>query len=163
MSVPMAPARTAPGAVPLVSYSRYKSADAIVLGSVLIFDTGEYALAGADPALIAGVALQAKDTAPGYQAANNPVPITGRQQKIAIAVADKNGVLQAKLTESSSALIAPVQADVGAQYGITAYSGIWTVDKGKTTTNARVQVLAIDLERNMVFFKWLTDHLYGNT
>lgn len=163
MPITMGPARNGPGAVPLVSYARYASADAIVEGSVLIITSGEYALAGADPALIAGVALQAKDTAPGYQAANNPTVSTYRQQKIAVAVADKNTTFEATLTNNSSTRIAPVQADVGAQYGITAYSGVWTVDKNKTAANARVQIVAINTERNTVYFKWLTDHLYGNT
>jgi len=158
----MYPARNGPGSVPLITYSQYKSADAIVLGSVLIFTAGEYGLAAADPALIAGVALQAKDTAPGYQAANNPVPITGRDQKIAIAVADKNTTFWATLTNGTSTRIAGVLADIGSQYGITAYSGIWTVDKAKTTTAARVIVVGIDSERGGVFFKWLTDHIAGD-
>ena len=161
MSLRMYPARTGPGSVPLITYAQYDDADAIVNGSVLVFDAGEYALAGADPTLIAGVALQDKDTAPGYQAANNPTEITGREQKISIAVADKNTTFWALLTETDGVPIAPVQADVGAQYGITAVSGIWYVDKDKTTTSARVLVVGIDLERGGVFFKWLSDHIAG--
>ena len=167
MSIIMAPARTGPGAVPLVSYAQYKSADAIVQGSLLIFDTGEYALAGADPALIAGVALQAKNTAPGYDAANSPVPITGREQKIAIAIADKNSTFMATLTNGSATRIAPVIGDVGAQYGVTAYSGVWTVDQAKTAADARVQIVGYSLIGptagvGVVFFKFLTNHLYGD-
>lgn len=163
MGLEMYPARNSPGAVPEVGYVEYISADAIVKGSVLIITSGQYGLAGADPALIAGVALQAKDTAPGYQAANNPVPITGREQKIAVALANKTTVFWATLTNGSATRIAGVTADIGAQYGITAYSGIWTVDKAKTGATARVQVVGIDSQRGGVFFKILTDHLYGNT
>lgn len=158
----MYPARTGPGQVPLVTYAQYDDAAAIVKGSVLVFSSGEYTLAGADPALIAGVALAPKDSAPGYAAANNPVPITGREQKIAIAVADKNTTFYATLTNGSSTRVTPAITDVGAQYGITAYSGVWTVDRNKTTTSARVQVVAIDLERGGVYFKWLTDHIAGD-
>lgn len=161
MAVKMSPARSGSGAVPSIIYGRYASADAIVLGSVLVYTAGEYALAGADPALIAGVALQAKDTAPGYDAANSPVPITGREQKIAVAVANLVTVFQSKLTNGSSTRITPVQADVGAQYGITAYDGVWTVDKNKTAASARVIIVGIDLEREMVFFKWIADHIAG--
>jgi len=163
MSLAMYPARTGPGSVPLVTYAQYASADAIVTGSVLIFTGGEYALAGANPALIAGVALQAKDTAPGYAAANNPTPITGREQKIAISVADKNTTFWARFTNGSAVDIAGVLADIGVQYGITAYVGVWTVDKAKTAGDARVQIVGIDTQRGGVFFKWISDHLYGNT
>lgn len=163
MPVLMQPARTAPGAVPSVVYGQYASADAIVQGSILTLTSGEYTLAGTDPALIAGVALQAKDTAPGYQAANNPVPITGRQQKISVAVADRTAVFSATLTNGSSTRIAPVQSDVGAQYGVTAYSGVWTIDKAKTTTSARVSIVGINTDTNEVYFKWLADHIYGAT
>lgn len=163
MAVLMQPARSGPGAVPSITYGLYETAAAIVIGSVLIYDTGNFDIAAADPALIAGVALQAAGTAPGYDAANSPVPITGRQQKIAVAIADRNTVFSATLTNGSSTRIAPVAADVGSQYGITAYSGVWTVDKNKTAGSARVQVIAIDLERNQVFFRWLADHIYGAT
>lgn len=158
----MQPAQTGPGSVPLVRYTRYAAADAIIEGSVLVYNaSGELALAGADPALIAGIALQAKDTAPGYQAANNPVVSTYRQQKLAAAIADRNSTFSAAIVNGSAVRIPPIQADVGAQYGITNLSGIWVVDKAKTTTAARVQVVAIDLERNQVLFKILTDHIAG--
>lgn len=161
----MLPASAGPGAVPLIRYGVYDDADSIVKGSVLVFDTstGEVNLAGTNPSLVAGIALQDKDTAPGYQAANNPNPITGREQKISYAVADRNTTFWATLTNGSSTRITPAQTDVGSQYGITAYSGVWTVDKAKTTTDARVQIVAIDLERGGVFFKWLTDHIAGDT
>lgn len=163
MPLPLYPAKTAPGLVPDVVYAVYDDAAAIVKGSVLAYSSGEYTLAGTDPATIAGVALQDKDTAPGYQAANNPVPITGREQKIAIAVADKTSTFWATLTNGSSTRVTPAQTDVGAQYGITAYNGVWTVDRAKTTTSARVIVTGIDLERGGVFFKWLSDHIAGAT
>ena len=161
MAVVMSPARVGSGKVPSIIYGRYDSADAIVQGSVLVLAAGEYNLAGADPALLAGIALQDKDTAPGYAAANNPVPITGREQKISIAEINSVTVFQATLTNGSAVRIAPVQADVGAQYGITAYNGVWTIDKAKTAADARVIVVGIDLERNMVFFRVLADHIAG--
>ncbi len=158
----MTPARVGSGLVPQVTYGLYKTGEAIVIGSVLIYDTGEAALSGADPALILGVALQAAGTAPGYDAANSPVPITGREQKIAYARANDTTIFQAKITNGSSTRVTPVAADVGSNFGITAYSGVWTVDRAKTAGDARVIVTAIDLERNMVFFRWITNHIYGD-
>lgn len=166
MPLVMQPARTGPGAVPLVAYAEYDTADTIVIGSVLILTSGIYNLAGTDPAVIAGVALQAKDTAPGFQAANNPTTITGRETKIAIAVADRNTVFSATLTNGSSTRVAPAVTDIGAIYGITAYSGVWTVDKAKLTTDARVSIVGYSLEGpgvGVVYFKWLADHIIGAT
>lgn len=165
MAIVMAPARVGSGQVPSIIYGQYDDAAAIVLGSVLAYSSGEYTLAGTDPALIAGVALQAKDTAPGYAAQNNPTVITGRLQNISIAVADAVTVFMATLTNGSSTRVAPAITDVGAQYGITAYSGVWTVDRNKTTTSARVIVVGYSTELygspGVVFFKWLTDHIAG--
>jgi hypothetical protein len=163
MTQVMYPARTGPGSVPLITYSTYDPTDAIVIGSVLILTSGVYNLAGTDPTIIAGVALQAVDTSPGFQAANNPVPITGRETKMSIAVADRNTTFWATLTNGSSTRIAGATADIGAIYGITAYSGVWTVDKAKLTTDARVSIVGIDTERGGVFFKFLADHIIGAT
>lgn len=145
----------------------YDSADAIVVGSVLISTAGIANLAGADPALILGIALQAADTNPGYQAANSPVPITGRSATIDIAIADANTIYMATLTNGSSTRIAPADANIRLQYGITAYSGIWTVDTAKTAADARVQIVGYSTEiygaPGVVFFRFLADHIYGAT
>jgi len=163
MAIEMQPVRNAPGAVPSVIYGTYDAASAIVLGSIVYLASGLYTVAGTNPRSIAGVALQAKDTAPGFAAANNPNPITGRQTKIAVAVADTNTVFAATLTNGSSTRIAPAQADVGENYGVTAYTGVWTVDKAKTTagTNTCINVVGIDTDRNLVYFKFLASLVEG--
>lgn len=65
-------------------------------------------------------------------------------------------VFSATLTNGSSTRIAPTVADIGTQVGITAYSGVWTVDKNKTAGNARVAIVGIDTDVNVVFFRFLS-------
>lgn len=145
--------------VEAIQYMNYKTAAAIVIGSVLIDDTGEVDVAGADPTSIVGLALQAADTSPGYDAANSPATITGREQKISVCRPNDTIIFAAKLTNNSSAVIAPVAADRNAQYGITAYSGAWTVDKNKTGASARVTIVGIDEDNEWVFFKFIASSL----
>ncbi len=167
MPIRMTAVRTPSGQVPNILAVPYDATDAIVFGSVLFISSGIYNLAAADPALIAGVALQAKDTNPGFAAANNPVPITGRSDTISVAIADTTTIFMATLTNGSATRVAPAVTDIGAQYGITAYSGVWTIDRAKTTTSARVSIVGYSTEMygapGVVFFKWLADHIYGAT
>ena len=159
MSRIMQPARTPSGQVFDVQALQSVSGATFLRGAVLTFTSGEVNEGGTNPTPIVGVALQAADTNPGFAAANNPSPITGRQRKVSTARANDVTVFSATLTNGSSTRIAPVQADVGAQYGITAYSGVWTVDKNKTSTNARVTIVDIDTALNVVFFKFMDSHL----
>lgn len=158
MSTPvriMQPARTPGGTVPPVSYLNYKDNETFVRGAVLIYDTGTVKIAGADPTGIVGVALQGAGTAPGYQAANNPATFTYRRQAVSVALAKRSEVFRAQITNGSSTPVAPAQTDVGVSYGITAYSGVWTVDRNKTGASARVEVVGFDDLTQDVFFSFL--------
>lgn len=156
MSRIMQPARTPSGAAFDVQYMQYVSGATFARGAVLAYTSGEVNEAGANPATIVGVALQAADTSPGFAAANNPSPITGRSRKVSVARANDVTVFSATLTNGSSTRIAPTVADIGTQVGITAYSGVWTVDKNKTAGNARVAIVGIDTDVNVVFFRFLS-------
>ncbi len=161
MIVGFQPARVPNGKVPNIRYLQTVAAPAatFIMGAVLAFTAGEVDTAGADPALIVGVALAPKDSAPGFAAANNPTVSTGRLRKVAVAIADRVTVFAGTLTNNSSTRIAPTQADLGTSYGITAYSSVWTVDKNKTAGTARVKVVDIDTLNNIVFFKFLEANL----
>jgi hypothetical protein len=140
--------------VPDIQYLQHTSGYAGILGSVVVFSSGEIAVAGADPTGIVGVALAAANTAPGYNMQNNPTVITGRQRKIAVARANRITVFVGYLTTSSSTKVNPTIANVGVSYGITAYSGIWTVDTGKTGATERVTVIDFEPLTNSVLFKF---------
>jgi hypothetical protein len=140
--------------VPNIQYLQHTSGYTGVLGSVVIFTAGEIAVAGADPTGIVGVALAPANSAPGFGVQNNPVVFTGRRRNIAVARADRTTVFVGYLTNGSSAKVNPAIADQGVGYGITAYSGIWTVDKAKTGASERVTVIGFDDLTNSVFFKF---------
>lgn len=151
----------APAGVPQILRKQYVSSPGagFILGAVLVYSSGEVDVGGTNPTAIVGTALAAPNSYPGYNSANSPSQTTWRQRWIPVAIADRRTIFYGKLTNNSSTRIAPVQADVGAEYGITAYSNIWTVDKNKTSTNARVEIVNIDLLNNGVFFKFLEAHI----
>lgn len=133
----------------------------IVLGSLLVWSSGYVDVAGADPTEIVGLSLQAYATNPGYDAANSPATITGRTGSVSVVRPNQQTTFLATLTNGSSATATPAQTDVGVQYGVTAYSGVWTVDKNKTGGSARVEVVGFDttLYGGVVFFKFLAAYL----
>lgn len=139
----------------ILTYPATSGAD-FAVGAVLVFSSGEVTAAGADPSAgtIVGVAMAEEDGSPGYNMANQPTVVTWRAKNVPVAVANGN-VFIGKLTNGSSTTIAPVAADVGASYGITAYSGVWSVDKNKTGASARVVVTKIDTDNNKVWFRFI--------
>jgi hypothetical protein len=113
---------------------------------------------------IVGVALQDADSAPGFSAANSPTTFTYRSQKVSVCRPNDQTIFQAIMTNNSSTRVNPALTDVGIQYGLTAYNtaaagAVWTVDKNKTAGNARVTVVGIDTDQNVVFFKFIASFL----
>lgn len=150
--------------VPEIDALAYTGSPAIVIGSVLIYSAGYVDVGGVNPTEIVGIAQQAVDTNPGFSAANSPATFTGRNAKVSVVRPNDQTIFLANLTNNSSTLVTPAQADVGVQYGITAYSGIWTIDKNKTGANARVEVVGFDttVYSGVVFFKFLASYLSSN-
>jgi hypothetical protein len=99
--------------------------------------------------------MQDASSAPGYNAANSPATITGRTNYVSTAIANAVTEFSAELTNGSAVRIAPTQADVGQSYGVTAYAGVWTIDKAKTAGSARVIISDVDTDSGVVFFKVL--------
>lgn len=150
------PAYGPQGGTPLLLPFNATSGSDFEVGTVLVLSSGEVAAAGANPAAgtILGVAMSPDDGAPGYNMANQPSVVTHRTKNLSVAMANGN-VFRGKLTNNSSAVIAPVTADIGASYGITAHSGVWYVDKNKTGADARVVIVKIDTDNNNVWFRFV--------
>lgn len=127
-----------------------------IRGALVVSTAGLIDTCGADPAVITGVALADNNSAPGFNAANNPATFTGRLQKVAVAKANAVTVFSGYGTNGSSTRVTFTQADVGISYGVTAYTSVWTVDKAKTAASARVSVVAVDTDNGGVFFKVLS-------
>src|SRR5258705_840099 len=158
-------ARVPAGQVPDVQWKVQANGAVFKIGAFLFATVGVMNECGVDPALIAGIALQAADTGLGWAPANNPTVITGRQQKVSMAMANRVTIFQAPLTNGSAVNINAADADVlvAPGYGLTAYAGEWTVDKAKVGAAARVKVLGFDNTVNaglgVVFFKVLEANL----
>ena len=151
------PARVPSGQVPAVSalYAVANPAATFVRGALVVSTAGLIDTCGVDPAIIAGVAMADANTNPGYSAANSPATITGREQRVSVALANNVTVFSATFTNASSVRNTPAQSDVGVQYGLTAYASVWTVDKAKVAGFARVVITDVDLYNNIVYFKFL--------
>jgi hypothetical protein len=139
--------------VPDVQYLQHTSGYAGILGSVLIYSAGEVTIAADNVTTgIVGVGLAAANSAPGFNAQNNPLVFTGRQRKIPVAKANRQTVFWAYLVNGNDTKINPVLADIGGNYGLRlTASGIWAVDKARTTA---VRVIDVDLTWNGIFFKF---------
>ena len=126
-------------------------------------NTGKIVVSGADPAsgTIVGITLQAADSSPGFQMANNPATFTYRSQKVSVCRPNDETIFAGCLTNGSSTPVAAAVTDIGQQYGVTAYSGIWTIDKAKTGGSARVTIVGYDTDQNpdQVFFKFISSFL----
>ena len=152
--------------VPVVQPLAYTGSPAIVIGSVCIWNAGYVDIAGANPTEVVGVALQAVDTNPGFSAANSPATITGRNSTVSVVRPNNQTVFCGQATNNSSTIVVGARANVGAQYGLTAYSGIWTVDFNKSASNLLVEVVGFDTTLyssvGVVFFKFLPSVLSDN-
>lgn len=149
------PAKTAT-VVPAVKGLPQANAPTFLKGYPVVLTAGLVDECGVNPALIAGVALADNSTNPGFAEANNPTVITGRSLQASIAVANDATEFSGFLVNNSAVIIAPVAADLGAQYGITKFAGNWRVDKAKNAGNARLIITSIDTFNNFVLFKFLS-------
>lgn len=147
------------GKVEPVQWMAYATGQVFLTGAILTFNAGEVVEGGANPTEIVGVALQPAGSGPGFDAGNSPTVITGRSQKVSVSRPNDSVIYAATLTNASAVTVVPAQADVGVQYGLTAYAGVWTVDKGNA--NDRVEVVGFDttVYGGVVFFKFLNAHL----
>ncbi len=141
--------------VPAVRAFNQAANPTYIKGDPVVVTAGLMDECGANPVLIAGIALQAASTAPGYAAANNPSPITGQFTGGSIALAVPTTEFVGRLVNGNDTTVAPVVGDIGAQYGITDATSGWAVDQAKVAGDARVVVTAIDTLQNVVYFRIL--------
>lgn len=105
-----------------------------VLGELVYWDTATQTLkvCGADPSLIAGVAMASAAFGLGTQWPGNIYTGTS----VPVALLNSNGLVFMSSTST------PASTNVGVAYGIAAVSGTWQVDTGDTS-NTRVVVVDI--------------------
>lgn len=155
--------RVAGAGVPEIRALQYATShNSLIKGSICTYTAGEVVNGTANPAEIVGVALQAAASNPGYDMANSPPTITGRNQTVSVAIAGPQTTFRGDLTAGSSTVVAPAVSDIGAQYGVTAYSGKWTVDRSNATDRVEVVGITGTTASDQVIFKFLASVLSGD-
>ncbi len=137
------------GGGPDMLAKRHADAATFLIGDVVKNSSGELveATAAETGAVIVGVAAQSVNTNPGYDAANSPTVITGRDQTVSVWLATRRNVFKATLVNNSDTSVAAVQANVGVSYGFRIISaGIWAIDKNITATNDGATIVAFDAQ-----------------
>jgi hypothetical protein len=148
-----------PSGTPNVLSVKYKTGEAIVKGSLVQYDAnGELILCPADPVAgsggVAGVALEAANSRPGWDAANSPTVVTGRKQEISIAVADRSQIFSSRMVNGGTDPETPAQTDVDTKFGVVKVGSDWAVDKADVV-NVVVEIVDFDAGRKIVYWKFL--------
>lgn len=143
-------ARTVSGTVPRITSRKYKTGETFKAGALLVLDAnGELTECAADPAEVTCIAAEGAGTRPGYQAANNPTIVTGRNQEVSSFDADDNNILAVQSVAGTT----PQQTNVNEQYGAAKdANGIWGIDLAETTTKV-FEVVDIDVDKKIFFCK----------
>lgn len=112
-------------------------------GALVYFDTATQTVkkCGADPALIAGIALAPSNTAN-----------ISEQGKVPIYLLDQN------TTVAMSSATTPANTHIGNNYGVVESGGVWKVDTSDTT-NTRLVVVDIDSGNEIFYVRFLAANL----
>ncbi len=144
------------GGGPDIRVIPHATAATFLIGDVVKYSSGELveATAAETGAVIVGVAAQSVNTNPGYDNANSPTVITGRDQTTSVWLATRRNVFRATLVNNSDTSVACTQANVGISYGFRIISaGVWAIDKNITATNNAATIVGFDPnETSTVFF-----------
>jgi hypothetical protein len=140
---------------PDVQSHAYATGQTFVAGAALALSSGEVieATSPITGATLFGFAAEKVASKPGWDAANSPTVITNRVQEVSVYRATSSMVFSGALVNNSATVIAPAAADIGVNYGLKAYSGVWCVDKNLTAGDATVTIVDIDIANKIVYFK----------
>lgn len=146
-------------AAPSIISGAYTTGQTFKKGAVLItVAAGTLSEAGADPANdIAGVALEGAGTKPGYDPANasQVLQVTGRLQEVSYARADSHTVFSGRAINGGTDPVTPLQTHLHEQYGLAkTAAGEWVIDIAEVTVKT-VEIVDIDIDSKIFFFKFL--------
>jgi len=165
VALPFRPSHVEGGGTTSTRHYVVKSGEDFVIGAPLTINAGEVdELDTNDVTLIVGVAGAADNSAFGFDAGDSPVTVTGRANTVPVFVAGRDVVFFGQLSNGTTALVTPDNANVGEDYGLVRQSdGTWTVDEADTT-NVVVTVIGFDTSVDSpgrVYFKFLQSTLYA--
>ena len=135
----------------------YTTGQTFKKGALLAYvAAGTVSECGADPTLVAGVALENAGSKPGYDAANSPTVFTGRVQEVTMARANRQTIFTARfVTAAGGDPTTPTQTLINEQYGVAKDSnGQWYVDGDETTAKV-VEIVDFDADLKIVYVKFL--------
>lgn len=143
-------------AAPSIQSIPYTTGQTFKKGAVLIFaSTGLVSEAGADPITnIAGVALEAAGSRPGFNPANadQVLQVTGIGQEVSVALADSKTVFSGRLKSAAGGdPTLPTLTMVNEEYGLTTVSGIWVIDLDEVTAKS-IRIVDVDIDQKIAFF-----------
>lgn len=151
-----APARWIGAGAPEVQSMKYDDAQTFKKGEVLIAGaTYEIQVASADVvASIVGVALEDAGSRPGYELGHTTAlkQVTYRKQEVSVAKANASTIFSGAGSSAAAATY------IGTDYALTVSSNVWTVDL-TDETNVAVQIVDVDVDRNIFLFKFLASVL----
>lgn len=155
-------ARTVSGNVPRIAQRLYATGQTFKIGAVLVFDGSKNVIeASATPTTAVGIAAEPAGTHPGQSPANasQTLQVTGLTQKVAVYDGNDDTVYSMRGVNGGTDPVVPVQANVGAKFGVVKdANGIWALNIADTT-NLMFEVVDIDITNNIFFCKFLTSAL----
>jgi hypothetical protein len=159
MALPIRPAFADTSGTPQTEHFLLNTGQTQLIGAPMKLSSGlaTEASSAADAATgLIGFAAAKNQSAFGYDAADSPTTITGRENTIPVHTGTRGNTFYGQISTGTSAIVAPAQADVGIAYGLVKQSdGYWTVNRSDTT-NVAVVVTGIDptlYGTGVVFFK----------
>jgi hypothetical protein len=149
------PARMVGPHAPMVLSVGYTTGQTFKKGALLVYvAAGTVSECAADPAAVAGVALEAAASKPGYDAANSPASVTGRVQEVSMGVADRLTIWSMRGINGGTDPLTPTQTMINENYGVAKVGDDWVLDQAETGAPV-FAVVDIDIENRMFFCKFL--------
>jgi hypothetical protein len=153
------PARNIGTGVPSVLSVVYTTGQTFKKGALLTYAAaGTVSECGADPATVAGVALEAAASKPGFDAANSPTVVTGRVQEVSMAVADRHTVFSCRGINGGTDPLTPTQTMINEQYGVAKVGDDWVLDQAETTATI-FEIVDIDIDNKLFFVKFMESRI----
>ena len=155
-------ARTVSGNVPRITQRLYATGQTFKIGAIVIFDGGKNIIeASATPTTAVGVAAEPPGTHPGFSPANaaQTLVVTGAAQEVGVYDGNDDTIFSMRGVNGGTDPAVPVQANVGAKFGVIKdANGIWALNIADTT-NVMFEVVDIDIPNNIFFCKFLSSAL----
>ena len=138
-----------------------KAAEAWLPGAAVLTDSnGELVECADDPAALVGFALAAPFKNPGYDMANSPTVVTGRDAFVPVAVARPGVIFVGRGVNGGTDPVTPTQAMVNNQYELIGNGAVWAVNIGGTSSPC-VEIVRVDIDNKLFFFRVIPANIQG--